>query len=84
MKEHELESYLMEVFDWSSNEDGEIKDFETFEANGLLTNNSGIVLTMRDGSKFQLKIVKANWFMNNCSDNELHDLIKVTPEESNV
>ena len=60
MKEHELESYLMEVFDWSSNEDGEIKDFETFEANGLLTNNSGIVLTMRDGSKFQLKIVKAN------------------------
>lgn len=59
MKEHELESYLMEVFDWSSNEDGEIKDSETFEANGLLTNNSGIVLTMRDGSEFQLRIIKS-------------------------
>ena len=60
MKEHELESYLMEVFDWSQNEYNMIKDFETFEAKGLLTTNSGIVLTMRDGSKFQLKIVKAN------------------------
>jgi hypothetical protein len=46
----------MEVFDWSSNEDGEIKDFETFEAKGLLTNNSGIVLKMRNGSEFQLSI----------------------------
>ena len=59
MKAFELESYLMEVFDWSSNEDGEIKDSETFEAKGLLTNNSGIVLTMRDGSEFQITIAKS-------------------------
>jgi len=59
MKEFELESYLMEVFDWSRNEDGMIKDFETFEAKGLLTNNSGIVLKMRDGSEFQIQIIKS-------------------------
>jgi hypothetical protein len=56
MNEQKMQEYLMEVFDWSSNEDGEIKDFETFEAKGLLTNNSGIVLKMRDGSEFQLSI----------------------------
>jgi hypothetical protein len=59
MKAFELESYLMEVFDWSQNEDNMIKDFETFEAKGLLTTNSGIVLTMRDGSEFQLQIIKS-------------------------
>lgn len=59
MKAFELESYLMEVFDWSSNEDGEITESETFEAKGLLTTNSGIVLTMRDGSEFQLQIIKS-------------------------
>ena len=59
MKAFELESYLMEVFDWSSSEDGMIKDFETFEAKGLLTNNSGIVLKMQDGSEFQITIVKS-------------------------
>jgi hypothetical protein len=59
MKEFELESYLMEVFDWSRNEDGMIKDFETFEAKGLLTNNSGIVLKMRDNSEFQIQIIKS-------------------------
>jgi len=56
MNEQKMQEYLMEVFDWSSNEDGEIKDFETFEAKGLLTNNSGIVLKMRDGTEFQLSI----------------------------
>ena len=59
MKAFELESYLMEVFDWAQNEDGMIKDFETFEAKGLLTTNSGIVLKMRDDSEFQLQIIKS-------------------------
>ena len=48
----------MEIID-DHMEDGEIRDFETFEAKGLLTNNSGIVLKMNDGSEFQLQIVKS-------------------------
>ena len=59
MKEFELESYLMEVFDFAQNEDGMIKDFETFEAKGLLTTNSGIVLKMQNGSEFQITIAKS-------------------------
>ena len=59
MKEHEMESYLMEVFDWARFEDNTIEDFETFESKGLLTNNAGIVLKMKDGSEFQLKINKS-------------------------
>jgi hypothetical protein len=59
MSTTELQEYLMEVFDWSQNEDGMIKDFETFEAKGLLTNNSGIVLKMRDNSEFQIQIIKS-------------------------
>ena len=59
MKSFELESYLMEVFDFAQNEDGMIKDLETFEAKGLLTTNSGIVLKMRDNSEFQIQIIKS-------------------------
>lgn len=59
MKAFELESYLMEVFDFAQNEDGMIKDFETFEAKGILSTNSGIVLKMRDGSEFQITIAKS-------------------------
>jgi hypothetical protein len=36
MSTTELQEYLMEVFDWSQNEDGMIKDFETFEAKVFL------------------------------------------------
>jgi hypothetical protein len=56
MNEQKMQEYLMEALSWVSSEDGEIKDFETFEAKGLLTNNSGIVLKMRDGTEFQLSI----------------------------
>jgi hypothetical protein len=56
MNEQKMQEYLMEALSWVSSEDGEIKDFETFEAKGLLTNNSGIVLKMRNGSEFQLSI----------------------------
>jgi hypothetical protein len=59
MSTTELQEYLMEVFDWSANEDGEITSAETFEAKGLLTNNSGIVLKMRDNSEFQIQIIKS-------------------------
>jgi hypothetical protein len=59
MKEHEMESYLMEVLDWAQNEDGMIVDIDTFESAGLMTNNQGLVLKMKDGSQFQLKITKS-------------------------
>jgi hypothetical protein len=59
MKEHEMESYLIEVIDWASNEDGMVVGVDTFESAGLLTNSQGLVLKMKDGSQFQLKITKS-------------------------
>lgn len=59
MSTTDLQQYLMDVFDWSSNEDGEITSMETFEERGLMTSNNGIVIKMRDGSEFQLQIVKS-------------------------
>jgi hypothetical protein len=58
MSTQALESYLLEILN-DHMEDGEIRDFETFEAKGLLTKNSGIVLKMQDRSEFQLQIVKS-------------------------
>ena len=57
--EQEMQEYLMEVFDWSRNEDGMIKTIDTFEDLGMMTTNKGIVLTMQDGSRFQLQIIKS-------------------------
>ena len=59
MSTTDLQQYLMEVFDWSSNEDGEITSMETFEERGLMTSNNGIVIKMRDDSEFQITIVKS-------------------------
>ena len=58
MSEHELANYLIEVLDWSNSEDGAIKDVDTFESAGLLTQNEGLVIKMQDGSNFQLTITK--------------------------
>jgi hypothetical protein len=58
MKEHSFENYLMEILN-DHMEDGFIEDFETFETKGLLTNNCGVVVSITDGSEFQLQIVKS-------------------------
>ena len=58
MNASQLETYLLEIFN-DHLEDGEIRDLKTFENEGILTNNSGIVLYMNDGTQFQLKITQA-------------------------
>jgi hypothetical protein len=59
MNEQQIQDYLVEVLDWASNEDGMVKIIDTFEELEILTNNKGLVITMQDGSKFQLTIVKS-------------------------
>jgi len=56
MNEHQLANYLIEVLDWSNSEDGTIKDVDTFESAGLLTQNEGLVIKMKTGEVFQLTI----------------------------
>jgi hypothetical protein len=57
--EQQMQDYLKETLDWASNEDGMINTIDTFEEIGVMTNNKGLVVRMKDGSKFQLVVVKS-------------------------
>ena len=59
LTEQKIQDYLVEVLDWASNEDGMVKIIDTFEELGVMTNNKGLVITMQDGSRFQLIIAKS-------------------------
>lgn len=48
MTEKDLQEYLVELLDG-----------RTFEEEGIMSNNKGIVLEADDGSEFQLTIVKS-------------------------
>lgn len=54
---------LREVLESFENASGmlpdEIREIRTFDEVGLLTANKGLVLTMNDGSEFQVTIVKS-------------------------
>ena len=59
LTEQKIQDYLVEVLDWASNEDGMVKIIDTFEELGMMTNNKGLVITMHDGTRFQLIIAKS-------------------------
>ena len=59
LTEQKIQDYLVEVLDWASNEDGMVKIIDTFEELGVMTNNKGLVITMQDGTRFQLIIAKS-------------------------
>ena len=40
-------------------EDQRVKSVQTFREVGMLTNDAGIVVTMKDGSEFQLTVVQS-------------------------
>lgn len=60
MNEDVIREGLMGLFlGWYSFEDTALSECEsckTFKEAGLLTNDTGIVLTMKDGSQFQLTV----------------------------
>ena len=58
LTEQKIQDYLVEVLDYASSQDGMVKIIDTFEELGVMTNNKGLVITMQDGSRFQLVIVK--------------------------
>ena len=40
-------------------EDQRVKSVQTFREVGMLTNDTGLVVTMKDGSEFQLTVVQS-------------------------
>jgi hypothetical protein len=61
MDELEMQELLQESLAFGDEQTGEqhIKRILTFERAGLLTRNRGLVLTMADGSEFQITIVQS-------------------------
>jgi len=69
MSEKEFEAVLKDMLDLVTDSDlmdeidvdvpVDIRNIRTFEDSGLFTNNSGLVINMRDGSQYQLTIVKS-------------------------
>ena len=67
MNESEFERALMMTLteapdDYASGEAlniEQVRRVQTFEDLGVLTNNRGVVVTMKDGSEFQLTIVQS-------------------------
>ena len=57
MNEIEMENMLSELLNDDAEE--EVRRVRTFEEEGLLTENRGLVLRMVDGSEFQITIVKS-------------------------
>ncbi|WP_069648972.1 hypothetical protein [Caloranaerobacter ferrireducens] len=59
--EREFQNWLMEVI-YEGNEalfEGEEIEITTFEEEGLLTNNKGLVIKLEDGTEFQLTLIKS-------------------------
>ena len=63
MTEHDIEAALLEL-QYTSGEDGEpiigqLKSAASFDDAGIMTRNRGVVFHMKDGSEFQITIVRS-------------------------
>ncbi len=59
MSESEFAEYLDEALSWASEEDGMIIRSSSFKSVGMMTRNEGLVVRMKDGSEFQVTVVKS-------------------------
>jgi hypothetical protein len=63
MTENDIETILLEL-EYQTGEDGEpiieqLHSAATFEDRGLMTRDQGVVFRMKDGSEFQITIVRS-------------------------
>ena len=59
MNEKQFAEYLDEALLWASEEDGMIIGTGSYESVGMLTMKEGLVVRMKDGSEFQVTVVKS-------------------------
>ncbi len=63
LTEHDIEAALLEL-EYQTGEDGDpiieqLDSAASFEARGIMTHNRGVVFRMKDGSEFQITVVKS-------------------------
>jgi len=64
MNEQDIETALLEL-EYQTGEDGDpiieaLASAASFEDRGIMTRNRGVVFRMKDGSEFQITIVRSN------------------------
>jgi hypothetical protein len=61
MKEKRFESLLRDLVEYADSDGAElnVRSVDTFENAGILTRNRGLVISLVDGSEFQLTIVQS-------------------------
>jgi hypothetical protein len=65
MDEKEMQETLMRLIgdealaDYFDGGDVDVRSVESFETEGVLTNNAGFVLRLMDGSEFQITILRS-------------------------
>ena len=61
--EKDMEAIIAEALEFADDDDNggipELDSVYTFEQEGLLTRNKGLIVNMADGSQFQVTIVKS-------------------------
>jgi hypothetical protein len=63
LTEHDIEAALLEL-EYQTGEDGDpiieqLDSAASFEDRGIMTHNRGVVFRMKDGSEFQITVVKS-------------------------
>jgi hypothetical protein len=61
MDEFEMQEVLQDSLEHAAEDEHKIKHIMTFQRAGLLTRNKGLVLTLHDGSEFQVTIVQSKF-----------------------
>ena len=57
--EQEFQDQLTDAIELAAEENGQDVRVVSFESAGVLTNNAGVVVTLEDGSEFQVTIVQS-------------------------
>lgn len=59
MDDLEFQQYIREALDGHVDLGDAVRRIETFRESGVLTRDAGLVVRMRDGSQFQVTIVRS-------------------------
>lgn len=62
MNEKEMESWLSEAITSMEDEENEVRRVSTYEEDGVLTRNKGLVVKFKNGAVFQICIVQSDGF----------------------
>ena len=80
MNEKEMESWLGEAITSLEDEENEVRRVGTYEEEGILTRNKGLVVRFKNGDEFQICIVQSKGDDEVFDDEEIDEADKANKE----